>query len=221
MAAFLVRVRGQIYYALLTLAFAQLIFVLTEQLIGLTGGSNGLLISRYLPHALVESRNHYYLALTCLALSTGAIWALLRSPFGLVIHAVRDDPPRAAGLGINVDLVRAVVFILSGLLAGVAGTLAAVATGGAFPEFAFWLTSGEALVMVVLGGTGTLFGPPIGAAALVVFEHVTVRYLKNWPLYLGCLLIITVLLFPRGLAGALGKRQRAVSDRPEDGRLAA
>jgi len=203
MAVFVVRVRGQIYFALLTLAFAQLIFVLAEQLIDFTGGSNGLLIARRMPHILSEPRNQYYLAFASLGLTTAAIWAVVHSPFGAVAHAIREDPPRAAGLGINVALVRVWMFTISGLFAGLAGMAAAVTTGGAFPEFAFWLTSGEGLVMVILRGIGYLLGPLIGAAALVGLEHVTVRYLGNWPLYLGIVLILTVLLFPYGLVGSL------------------
>lgn len=205
-----VRSRG-IYFAMLTLAFAQVLYIiafndLLATIIGVpnvTGGDNGIVgIPGYrvagidLDGTLV----YYYLVL---ALTAGSVALLLRianSPFGRVIQGIRENEDRIDTLGYNVSRYKVIAFSLSGGFAGLAGGLWVPLQTLAHPQILHWQLSGELIVMVLLGGMGTLWGPMFGAALVVVMEDF-LSSIIGWRVILGSLFVIVVIFAPKGLAG--------------------
>ena len=198
---FAVRLSG-VYLAMLTLAFAQIIWAITFQWDGLTGGSNGL--TGVWPSALFSDKRMYY-GLT-LVLVTGGVLGLRRilfSPFGYALRAGRDSVLRAQALGMDVQRLQWVAFIVAGGLAGLAGALYAFSKGSISPETMAVGKSVDGLVMVLLGGIQTLAGPVVGAFSFTWLHDVVARNTDYWRALLGAVILMLVLLFPQGLAGSL------------------
>ncbi|OLB78451.1 MAG: branched-chain amino acid ABC transporter permease, partial [Actinobacteria bacterium 13_2_20CM_2_71_6] len=161
--------RAGIYFAMVTLAFAQLVYFVGNQWRGLTGGENGL---QDIPRTLFgvdlsDPFFFYYAALPLVLAGLLAAWRIVRSPFGRVLVAIRDNPARARALGYPVARYKLLVFVLSATLAGLAGGLHAIGHGFASLDDLHWTTSGKAVLMVVLGGIGTLWGGALGAGLVV------------------------------------------------------
>jgi len=200
--------RAGIYMAMLTLAFAQMTWSAAFQWVRLTGGDNGILgvwPDSWADDPLV----FYYLAL---AVCGATIWGLQRvvhAPFGHALRAGRDSALRAEALGIDVLRVRWLAFTLAGAAAGVAGGFFAFAKGSVFPNILHVGTSLDALVMVLLGGVEHLAGPLAGALAYTGLAAELVRRTAHWQLILGGLVILLVLVLPRGLAGLAARADRA------------
>ena len=194
-----------IYFAMLTLAFAQIVFAVVHQWDEMTGGDNGVL--SVWPASWLKSPAHYYY--WALA-SAGAGVVLLRvvgaSPFGLALRAVRDHPRRAEAVGINIRALQWTAFVVAGFFAGLAGAIFAFLKGSVFPVYTEPPMSVQPLVMVLLGGVGSPSGPLIGAAAYKLLDTVITRYTDYWQVGLGAILIVLVLAFPRGIAGALDRK---------------
>ena len=192
--AFIVRLSG-VYLAMLTLAFAQIVWAIAVQFVGLTGGDNGIL-GVWPP----DPRGFYYVALT---LCVGGVLVLRRvlfSPFGFALRAGRDAPARASASGINTGALRLAAFTLSGAAAGLAGAIFTYAKGSAFPTYISVSHSVDALIMVLLGGIGSLAGPIIGAVAYTgLFDLLLAS--DFWRARLGAVIIALVLFFPAGIAG--------------------
>jgi branched-chain amino acid transport system permease protein len=192
--AFIVRLSG-VYLAMLTLAFAQIVWAVAVQFVGLTGGDNGVL--GVWP---ADPRTFYYLAV---AVCVGGILVLRRvlfSPFGFALRAGRDAPARAAASGMNVGALRLAAFTLAGAAAGLAGGIFTYAKGSAFPTYISVSHSVDALIMVLLGGIGSLAGPIIGAVAYTgLFDLLLAS--DFWRARLGAVIIALVLFFPAGIAG--------------------
>jgi branched-chain amino acid transport system permease protein len=191
---------------MLSLAFAQLGYVVVFKWNAVTGGSDGLpgvpRMGGPLGLDWLAGREAYHL----LAAATLAGCYLLargfaRSPLGRVVAAVRENEARAQALGYDPKRTRLAVFVLSYGLAGVAGGLYAGFAGFVSPELFFWTVSGHVLVMVVLGGAGTLVGPMLGAVALFFLEHELSGLTESWGLALGVLFILVVIFAPQGLIG--------------------
>lgn len=195
----LARMSG-IALAMLTLAFAQMIWAVASQATGLTGGDDGIL--GLWPPAWAHGAGFYWLTL---ALCTGGVMLLRRAvfaPFGYALRAARDDPARAEAIGLDTRRLRWLALILAGSAAGLAGALAAYAKGSVFPADAGIPRSVDALVMVLLGGVQTISGPIIGALAYTGLYDLLLATMHLWRLVLGSAIIALVLLFPDGLAGA-------------------
>ena len=211
---FCVRLSG-VYLAMLTLAFAQITWATVYQWDALTGGSNGLV--GVWPAPWVSSRVAYYWL--TLALASGAIallWRVVFAPFGYALRATRDSPRRAAAIGIDVRTVRWAGFVIAGVAAGLAGSLYAFSKGSISPESLSIPRSVDGLVMVLLGGLQTLFGPVAGAALLTWLQDTLARHTEYWRAMLGAAILVLVLVFPQGIVGALtgamrGLRQRRAS----------
>jgi branched-chain amino acid transport system permease protein len=225
--------RSGIYFAMVTLAFAQMVYFVANQWSGLTGGENGLQgIPRTLPGVdLSDSFVFYYAALPVVLLGLLAAWRVVHSPFGRVVAAVRDNPARARALGYPVDRYKVVVFTISAFLSGLAGGLYAVNHGFASLQEVYWTTSGKVVVMTVLGGIGTLWGSLIGAGVIVRLEDwLATAGFDEVGLVTGGIFIVVVMLFRRGLWGTathlLRRRFGALSEdtgekhRPEHDREA-
>lgn len=199
---------SRIYFTMLTLAFAQLLYAVVHKWYGFTGGDNGITDLR--PAGLLgESLPFYYLTLTLFFLSVGLLAALVRAPFGYALRGIRDNRSRAEAVGIDGFLHLLLAFGLSGALSGIAGALQGALQRSVFPDYLFWTRSAEAIISTILGGSGTFLGPAIGAAAFLFLRVLVQARTEYWPFFLGTLLLLMVLFFPRGLAGfweAVGRR---------------
>lgn len=212
---FVVRTRG-IYFIMVTLAFAQMLFSLFFDT-KIAGGSDGIYIDMR-PVARIggwqvfnlDNFVHvYYLALACLALTYWLLRTILRSPFGRVLAGIRVNEHRMLSLGYATFRYKLVCFVIAGAVAGVAGYLSAVQYGVVNPEMLGWHLSAALMMMVILGGMGTLVGPALGAAIWMLLELGLqslpdgggVNLGKHWQLFMGAFIVLATLLLPHGLAG--------------------
>jgi len=204
---FAVRLSG-VYLAMLTLAFAQIVWSILFQWEDVTGGSNGIL--GIWPQAPFDSRRAFYLL--TLGLAVAGVLLLRRflfAPFGYAMRAGRDSVLRAESIGINVKRVHWIGFAIAGTFAGVAGGTFAFAKGTISPDVAWVSRSIDAMVMVLLGGIQTLTGPIVGAAVFTVLQDNLMRQTAFWRGLLGAVILLLVLVFPGGIVGALSKRAAA------------
>lgn len=199
-----------IYFAMVTLALAQLVYYVALQASGWTGGENGLrgfTVSRIGVFGVsVDFLNplvKYYVVLVFVG---GALWIvsrILSSPFGAVIEAIRENETRARACGFNVERAKLLAFVLSGLFCGLAGALSALHLSIVPLDSLSISTSGMAVMMTMLGGVGTFAGPFVGAAAFLILEDVLTLWTSHWQLFLGAIFVLFVLFLPSGLWGAL------------------
>jgi branched-chain amino acid transport system permease protein len=202
---FCVRLSG-IYLAMLTLAFAQIVWSIAFQWDGVTGGSNGLV--GLWPASWLGSRGAYYGAtLVLCALGIAALWRIVASPFGHALRGTRDSALRAEAIGIDVRAQQWTAFIVAGSFAGLAGSLYAFSKGSISPETLSVPRSVDGLVMVLLGGVQSLAGPVWGAALFTWLEDSVSREIAYWRAAIGVVILLLVLAFPQGIAG-LCKRLR-------------
>jgi branched-chain amino acid transport system permease protein len=199
------RTRG-VYFIMITLAFAQMLFYLANSIKGY-GGDEGLNIrARSLIGFGLDLKNpttFYYVALAVLA---ACLWALARfvpSRLGRAVLAIRDDEHRAEALGFATFQVRWLVFTVAGMVAGIAGALSVNQQGYVSPNVLHWTQSGTLMVMVILGGVATLWGGVTGAAALLLLQEVLSAYTPHWEFWTGWVLMAVVLFARQGLAGML------------------
>jgi len=207
----------RIYFAMLTLAFAQIVWAICFKWNELTGGEQGMPEIPYPDFTWIERLGarvalfewrvaEYYYFLT-VVLVAGCLWALRRivaSPFGRMLTTIRENAERAEFIGVNVRRYELVAFVLAGAFAGLAGGLFGIFNRGVFPDFAYWTKSSEVLIMTLLGGMGTFYGPGIGALVLILLNQQIVSYTQYWPLVLGTVLVVLLFGFPGGIAGAAG-----------------
>jgi branched-chain amino acid transport system permease protein len=206
---FCVRLSG-VYLAMLTLAFAQIVWSIAFQWDAVTGGSNGL-VGVWPTAALAGKRAYFWLTLAITAIALAALALMARAPFGYALRASRDSPLRAEALGIDVRQMQWSAFALAGAFAGLAGGLYAFSKGSISPESLAIPRSIDALVMVLLGGLNALAGPLIGAAAFTWLQDSLTRFTEYWRAVLGAAILLIVLVFPMGIGGAL---QRVLRARP-------
>ena len=200
-----------IVFLMITLALGIVVFGLALKLSTVTGGQNGLTGIRR-PDFVADPTAFYLLAAALFAAATAFRWLVSRSPFGLVLRGVRESESRMSSLGYSVTRVKFAAVMLSGLLAGVAGVLTVWQSQFMSPNTASFGRSAMAVVMVIVGGAGSLLGPLVGAGIVVGAEHWLSSYVDRWPTVLGLVFIAVVLFAPRGLLGGLGPRgPRAVS----------
>jgi branched-chain amino acid transport system permease protein len=198
---FCVRLSG-VYLAMLTLAFAQIAWSIAFQWDTVTGGSNGLI--GVWPAAWLASKTaYYYLALAICAGAIALLWRALDAPFGYTLRAARDSPLRADAIGIDVRRTQWIAFAVAGAFAGIAGAVYAFSKGSISPETLSVPRSVDALVMVLLGGVQTLTGPAWGAALFTWLEDSLSRDFSYWRAAIGAVILVLVLVFPRGIAGYL------------------
>jgi len=215
----------RIYFAMLTLAFAQVVWAICFKWNSVTGGEQGMPEIPYpsfdwLDRAAAvlpllrgyRTSDHFYF--TTLVVVGICFWLLRRivsSPFGRMLTTIRENAERAEFIGVNVRRYELAAFVLAGAFAGLAGGLFGIFNRGVFPDFAYWTKSSEVLIMTLLGGMGTFYGPAVGAFVLLWLNQQIVSYTQYWPLILGSILVLLLFVFPGGLAGAvegLGRRWR-------------
>jgi branched-chain amino acid transport system permease protein len=198
---FCVRLSG-IYLAMLTLAFAQIVWSIAFQWDALTGGSNGLV--GIWPAGWLASKPAYYLlTLVLSSLAIACLWRIAASPFGAMVRASRDSPLRAQAIGIDVRAQQWAAFVIAGTVAGLAGALFAFSKGSISPETLSVPRSVDGLVMVLLGGVQTLTGAVWGAGLFTWLEDAVSREIAYWRAAMGAVILLLVLAFPHGIAGAL------------------
>ncbi len=198
---------SSIYFAMLTLAFAQIVYAIVHQWYDVTGGDNGLL-GVWPARWLAGPVRYYYLALATASLGLAVLSRIGHAPFGLTLRAARDHARRAEAIGVDLRRHQWVAFVIAGFFGGLAGAIFVFLKGSVFPETVAVPMSVEPLVMVLLGGVHALAGAPLGAAVYKVLDTVVTRYTEYWQLVLGAVLIALVLVFPRGVLGVLGERRR-------------
>jgi branched-chain amino acid transport system permease protein len=201
-------------FSMLTLAFAQLLYAVAFKWTAVTGASDGLagIPRRPGPFGVTvfETKNgYYYLVLVCLLAAYAFCRSLVRSPFGALLRGIRENEPKTLSLGYNTRLYKIAVVAVSFALGGLAGALYSPFAGFANTELLFWLFSGQVLIMVIVGGQGTLVGPILGAAFFMLLEHVLSEYTESWALFFGLIFIAFVMLAPQGIWGLLTRRARA------------
>src|SRR5262249_51846983 len=145
---------------------------------------------------------YYYLVVVCLVISLTLCRGLVRSPFGRALQAIRENERKFAVLGQDPRRFKLAVFVIAALFAGLAGALFAPFRGFASPEVMFWVLSGQALMMVIVGGIGTLVGPIVGAMAFLLIQEVLSSYTEAWMIFTGAIFVLMVIFLPGGLVGA-------------------
>jgi branched-chain amino acid transport system permease protein len=198
---FCVRLSG-VYLAMLTLAFAQIVWSVIYQWDSLTGGSNGL-VGIWPAPWLAGKPAYYLLTLACTVAGCGLLVRMLHAPLGLALRAGRDSPLRATAVGIDVPRLQWLAFVIAGTLAGLAGSLFAFAKGTISPETLGVGKSVDGLVMVLLGGVQALSGPWVGGALFTWLQDTVARQTDYWRALLGAIMLLLIMLFPLGIAGSL------------------
>jgi branched-chain amino acid transport system permease protein len=198
---------SSIYFAMLTLAFAQIAWAIVHQWYDVTGGDNGILGVWPAPWLAAPIR-YYYVALAACAGGIALLAVIGRAPFGLVLRAARDHARRAEAVGIHVRRHQWLAFVVAGFFGGLAGATFVFLKGSAFPDYFTVPLSVEPLVMVLLGGVQALAGAPLGAAVYKLLDTVVTRYTEYWSMVLGLILVTLVVVFPRGIMGVLSERRR-------------
>jgi branched-chain amino acid transport system permease protein len=217
-AAFISHRRG-IYYALLTIAFGQVVWFVSIKWHTVTGGEDGLLGIRRLPadfgfvrFDLAGNEALYYFAFAIFAVVVLALWRLVHSPFGRILSAIRQNEVRAAFVGYNVWLYKWLAFTLSAAVAGLAGALFAMAQQSAYPNVMSLHASGFVVMMVLVGGGLVSFwGPVLGALFFILARDLLGAYTETWLLWYGLLFMAMVLWQPEGIAGLWQARRRRVA----------
>ncbi|MGA7782203.1 MAG: branched-chain amino acid ABC transporter permease [Paraburkholderia sp.] len=211
--ALIVRLRG-VYFAMATIAFGQVFYFVAFRWNSVTGGDDGLSGWHRMPinlglgtiDILSNGTVFYYFVLGCFAVSVAVMAGLLRSPFGRTLLAIRENERRARFLGLPVEQHIWLSFIISCFFVSLAGTLYALLNNFADPHGLRWDQSGEFVIMSVLGGMRSLWGPLIGAAIFVVVQDYISSRTENWMSFIGLLFVLVVLFFPRGLLGILRRK---------------
>jgi branched-chain amino acid transport system permease protein len=204
--------RQGIYFAMVTLALAQMVFFFCLQA-PFTGGEDGIQgVPRRALFGILDIRsdmNFYYVVLAIFAAGFLIIYRTIHSPFGQVLKAIRENEPRAISLGYKVDQYKLLAFVLSAGLTGLAGSTKAIVFQLASLTDVTWQMSGEAVLMTLVGGMGTVFGPMVGAAIIITMQNYLAGFGEYVLVIQGAIFVITVLLFRRGVVGeiaALGAR---------------
>ncbi len=216
LGALIVRRRG-VYFAMVTIAFGQVFYYIAFQWSSLTGGDDGLRgfsrqpldFGAFSIDILGNDNAFYYFVLFFFALVTAVMALILRSPFGRTMLAIRENERRARFLGISVERHIWIAFTLSCFFVGIAGALYALTNNFADPRGLHYSQSGDFVMMAVMGGMRTFWGPLLGAVVFVVLQDYLSSLTVNWMFFIGLLFVLVVLFFPRGLLGFLGARAKA------------
>jgi branched-chain amino acid transport system permease protein len=189
-----------VYFLLLTLALGMIVWGMCLRWTSVTGGENGLR-GVVAPPWLAAQAVFYFFILIVTALMTWLMWRFAHSPFGLALQGIRESESRMRALGYNVPLHLFIAFTISGFFAGLAGTLYAFFNSFVSPSTVALAQSVEGLLMVIVGGVGTLFGALVGAAVIITLENLVSFYTERWPMVLGLMFIVTMIFAPEGLLG--------------------
>lgn len=200
--------RQGIYFAMVTLAFAQMVYFFSVQA-PFTGGEDGI---QAVPRGhlfglinLTHDRTFYFVVLTIVVLGMAAIYRIIHSPFGQVLKAIRENEPRSTSLGYKVNRYKLAVFVMSAAIAGLAGATKALVFQLASLTDVHWTMSGEVVLMTLLGGMGTIFGPVVGATIIVTMQNYFAGFGAWVTVLQGVIFVISVLLFREGVVGVISR----------------
>jgi branched-chain amino acid transport system permease protein len=208
--------RTHIYFAILTLAFGHIVYLIAFKWYSFTGGDNGL-IGIPVPAWISEPSfaNYYKFALVICVVAVYLLWRIVNSPFGKALTAIRENPERADFVGIPVDRYRLYAFVLVGAFSGLAGALIMINDRSVYPDLAHWTQSTQVLLMSLLGGVYTFFGPIVGALLLRTMDaDITQNYPEIWQLFLGGVLVLILFGLPGGIVGFIQERDLKSGDDP-------
>ncbi|MDR3454403.1 MAG: branched-chain amino acid ABC transporter permease [Rhodoferax sp.] len=213
LGALIVKLRG-VYFAMVTIAFGQVFYFIAFRWNAVTGGDDGLTGWKRLPldlgfshiDILGNDKAFYYLVLVIFAVSAAVMALLLRSPFGRTLLAIRENERRARFLGIPVEQHIWIAFVISCFFASLAGTLYALLNNFTDPRALHWTLSGNFVIMAVLGGMRSFWGPLVGAAIFVVLQDYVSSHTENWMSFIGLFFVLVVLFFPRGVLGIFRRK---------------
>jgi branched-chain amino acid transport system permease protein len=200
----------KIYFGILTLAFGMLFYSFLFKFYHLTGGDEGMPVRRplLLGQAFVDLGKvefligpFYYYSLALLLVAVVVMRRIVRSPFGLCLRSIRENPDKAAFLGVSVRRYRLAAFVIAGLFGAVGGVLLAVPTGLADPLLAYWTHSGHLVFMLLLGGFSNFYGPLLGAFVFIFLQDQVMSLTAYWRFVFGAILAIVVIFLPHGLMG--------------------
>jgi branched-chain amino acid transport system permease protein len=203
----------RIYFAMLTLAFSQIVWAICFKWNDVTGGDQGLpdvpypdldwmSAIPYLGDLRIDGR-FYLVTIALVALSLAAIRRIIASPFGRMLTTIRENAERAAFIGVNVRAYELAAFVTAGAFAGIAGALFGISSRGVFADYVYWPKSAEVMIMTILGGMEHFWGPVVGAATLVLLNDEITSYTEYWPLALGAILLLLLFVFPGGIVGGI------------------
>jgi branched-chain amino acid transport system permease protein len=204
------RTRG-VYFIMITLAFAQMAYYIASGL-ARYGGDDGLTIYKRSDFGSLINLNDrvhfYYLCLACLLGTVLLVWRIVNSRFGLVVQGLRSNEQRMQAIGFPAKRYKLACFVIAGTLCGLSGALLADNTDFVSPAVMYWTRSGDLMVMVILGGMGSLFGPVVGAVVYLLLEEFLSQITEYWALIMGPLLLLIVLFGRGGIMGLLGRLNR-------------
>ena len=211
--ALIVKLRG-VYFAMVTIAFGQVFYFITFRWNSVTGGDDGVngwqRVPLHLGFTTIDiagnDKAFYYFVLLLFAVAAAVMAALLRSPLGRSLIAIRENERRARFLGIPVEQHIWISFVISGCFAALAGTLYALLSNFTDPRSLHWTLSGNFVIMAVLGGMRSFWGPLIGAAIFVVLQDYVSSHTENWMSFIGLFFVLVVTFFPRGVLGIIRRR---------------
>ena len=198
-------------FVMITVAIGQIVWGVAYRWISITNGDNGVAITtRPSPFgfSLTNAPNFYWATLTVFLVTVTAIAVLAASPFGASLRGTRDQQRRMTALGYHIWLIRFLAFLFSGLWSGVAGMLFLYYNQFISPQAVALGASAEALLMVISGGTGTLLGPIVGAALVVIMKNVASAYIERWNFVLGAIFVAIVIFMPEGIVPGSGRLAR-------------
>lgn len=206
---FSIRVSG-VYFIMLTLAFSQMFYAYAFQVawLGAEDGIIGVPRPTILGVSLGQATAFHLYLLVVIGVAVLVLWRVVRSPFGHVLRGIHENEGRMEAVGYAVRRYKLIAFVIAGAVAGIAGALYTQLNLTISPDAFFWATSGEALLMVIIGGTGTLWGAVLGSGTFILLQSLVSSYTERWMLILGLTFILFVLFVPGGIVGALSGRVR-------------
>jgi branched-chain amino acid transport system permease protein len=203
---FVIARKKGIYFSMITFAFAEIVYFAANQLSAYTGGEDGLhdvIRGTLFGYSLANDRVFYYLSLAIVALMVLFVFRVLKSPFGVSLTGARENERRMQSVGYNVYLLRVQAYGLSAFIISVAGGLYALNHQFVSLESVYWRASGEPIMMTLLGGVGTIYGPILGAGIVLMLRNALSTVTDSGSLVLGCLFVVVVMVFRRGILGEL------------------
>ncbi|MBW1646376.1 MAG: branched-chain amino acid ABC transporter permease [Deltaproteobacteria bacterium] len=203
---------SKLYFGMLQISLGSLVWAIVYRWYSFTGGDDGI-HGVPVPAALASSAGAYYFVLAVTAVSLALLFLVSSSPFGRIFQGIRDNPERCAAVGIDVRRHQLLGQVIAGFFAGVAGVLFVTVEGSVFPELLFWTLSLEIIIMCLLGGWYTFFGPLLGAAIIVVLRTFVGIYTEYWTLVLGVVLMLLIYFLPDGVLGVVRRRPSSAGGR--------
>jgi branched-chain amino acid transport system permease protein len=191
---------SNLYFGMLQIALGSLLWAIAFRWYSLTGGDDGI-HGVPIPDAISSVNSSYYFILIGLIICIFFLYLIFKSPFGMILHAVRDNPERCQSVGINVRRHKLMGIVIATFFAGIAGVFFVIVEGSVFPDLLFWVLSLEIFIMCLLGGWFTFAGPILGAAIMVSLRTFVGTYTEYWTLIVGIILILLIFFLPEGVMG--------------------